>query len=214
MPAETRLDEALKLLQIHYDAYAKIKPQADKYGHPHPTDTRGWSQILISVLTGINGYGRKKGPDLEDGSDVKGANCWDAIDTPRFNGCIKAGTQSETANSVASLDSMPYLFFVMWDKTETTSQHRCRVWVVRTQHDKEFRGVATNWYEQRTAGIIKSDNFQLHPPRNLDHNVFRNNCGTLKYPLLFEARLETNKFIITSYEVSTLTKGSCVISSG
>jgi len=113
MPQQTRSDETLNLLQIHYEAYAKIKPYADKYEHPHPTDTRGWSQILVSALTGIKGYARKKGPDLEDGSDVKAANCWDAIDTPRFNGCIKAGTQSTTANSLSSLNSVPYLFFVI-----------------------------------------------------------------------------------------------------
>ena len=57
-----------------------------------PVDLRGWSQIIVSVLTGIKGIARKKGADLEDGSDVKAANTWEAIDTPRFNGVIKAGT--------------------------------------------------------------------------------------------------------------------------
>ena len=210
MSQEDRLSETLKLLQIHYDAYSKIKPYADKYAHPHPTDTRGWSQIIVSALTGIQGYSRKKGPDLEDGSDVKAANCWDAIDTPRFNACIKAGTQASTANSLSSLDSMPYLFFVMWDMTETTSQKRCRVWVVRTQHDKKFRKMARKWYRQRAKGIIKSNNFQLHPPRNLDRNVFTNNCGHLKYPLLFEGHLDTGVFTLISYDESTLTSGVCI----
>lgn len=210
MAQQTNLDETLALLQIHYEIYAKIKPYADKHKHPHPTDTRGWSQIIISALTGIKGYARKKGPDLEDGSDVKGANCWDAIDTPRFNGCIKAGTLSSTANTLSSLDSMPFLFFVMWDNTELSQQRRCRVWVVRPQQDIEFRGIASKWYQQRAEGIIKSDNFQLHPPRNIDRNIFKNNCGQLEYPLLFEARLETEKFTLTTYNEDVLTNGDCV----
>lgn len=214
MSQHNRSDEALDLLQIHYESYAKIKPYADKHKHPHPTDTRGWSQILVSALIGIKGYARKKGPDLEDGSDVKAANCWDAIDTPRFNSCIKAGTQSTTANTLSSLDSMPYLFFVMWDTSEITKQKRCRVWVVRPKYDTEFRRIASTWYKQHASGAIKSDNFQLHPPRNLDHNVFRNNCGHLEYPLLFEARLENKRFALTYYDESILASGACVASSG
>jgi hypothetical protein len=214
MPRQNRSDEAVELLQIHFEAYMKIKPYADKYQHPHPTDTRGWSQLLVSALTGSKGYARKKGPDLEDGSDVKGANCWDAIDTPRFNSCIKAGTQSSTANSLRSLSSVPYLFFVMWDTSETTNQKRCRVWVVRPQYDTEFRRIAKTWYKQRASGEITSDNFQLHPPRNLDRNVFRNNCGHLEYPLLFEARLKNNKFTLTHFDESMLTSGACVASAG
>lgn len=203
------LDEVVELLNIHYQAYVKVKPHADKHKHPHPTDTRGWSQILVSALTGIPGYERKKGPDLEDGSDVKAANCWDAIDTPRFNGCIKAGTQASTANNMASLDAMPYLFSVMWDKSEATNQHRCRVWVVNTQRDIEFRKIAEKWYGLREAGDIKSDNFQLHPPRNKDNNVFRNNCGHLEYPLMLEARAEGGGFRVTYYEPSILAQGQC-----
>lgn len=214
MPQEERLVETLQLLQLHYDAYTEIKPYADKYAHPHPTDTRGWSQIIVSALTGIQGYSRKKGPDLEDGSDVKGANCWDAIDTPRFNGCIKAGTHASTADSLSSLDSMPYLFFVMWDMTEKTGHKRCRIWVVRTQHDVEFRKIAGAWYHQREEGIIKSNNFQLHPPRNLDRNVFRNNCGHLKYPLLFEARIDNGLFSCTTYNEVVMTRGACITSEG
>lgn len=212
MSATNRIQETLELLQIHHDAYLQIKPYADKYLHPHPTDTRGWSQIIVSALTGIKGYSRKKGPDLEDGSDVKGANCWDAIDTPRFNSCIKAGTQSSSANSLASLDDQPYLFFVMWDTTERTNQRRCRIWVVRTKEDAAFRRIANNWYEQREKGLIKSDNFQLHPPRNLDNNIFKNNCGNLKYPLLFEARLVDGKYARFQYNSSALKSGGCVAS--
>ena len=211
MSLKPEVRETLDLLKIHYEAYMKIKPYADKYKHPHPTDTRGWSQIIVSALTGIKGYERKKGPDLKDGSDVKAANCWDAIDTPRFNGCIKAGTQAATANSLSSLDAMPFLFFVMWDTTEDGSQKRCRIWVVRTQCDTQFRRIAHIWYEKRRRGEIKSDNFQLHPPRNKDHNVFRNTCGNLKYPLLFEARLEEGDFIVTHYIESALQDCACVL---
>ena len=210
MPNQERLNEALFLLQMHYDAYAQIKPYADKFLHPHPTDTRGWSQILVSALTGVKGYARKKGPDLEDGSDVKAANCWDAIDTPRFNGCIKAGTQATTANSLDSLNDMPHLFFAMWDTTQTTNQKRCRIWVVNPRADIEFRRVAGNWYEHRRVGTIKSDNFQLHPPRNLDTNIFKNTCGNLAYPLLFEARLEQGRYVLTRFDESALQTGACL----
>lgn len=191
--------EVLELLQIHFDAYNRIKPYADRYEHPHPTDTRGWSQILVSALTGIPGYGRKKGPDLNDGSDVKAANCWDAIDTPRFNGCIKAGTQAECANSLSSLDGMPFLFFVMWDTAEHTGHMRCRVWVVNTRSDPKFREMARHWYEKRESGEIQSNNFQLHPPRNRDNNIFRNTCGNLVYPLIFSACLIDGRYVIDHY---------------
>ncbi len=201
--------DAIELLQIHWEAYTEVKPFADKYKHPHPTDTRGWSQIIVSALTGINGLSRKKGPDLEDGSDVKAANCWDAIDTPRFNGCIKAGTQSATANKLTSLDTMPYLFFVMWDKVETGDNLRCRIWVVMPDKDKYFRQLASIWYAKREIGTIRSDNFQLHPPRNTDSNIFRNTCGNLEYPLLFEARLIGEKFSLHFYGENVLGSGAC-----
>lgn len=210
MPLKTtpQSDEAVELLQIHYDAYMKIKPYADRHEHPHPTDTRGWSQLLVSALTGIKGYARKKGPDLADGSDVKGANCWDAIDTPRFNGCIKAGTKVSTANSMKSLDASPFLFFVMWDTSEHSGNKRCRIWVVRTRDDKEFRRIARSWYRQRASGDITSDNFQLHPPRNVDTNVFTNNCGDLCYPLLFEAQIVSDRATPTHYAPEVLTSGA------
>ena len=97
----------------------------------------------------------------------------------------------------------------MWDTTESTRHKRCRIWVVRTQHDTEFRRIASKWYRLRAEGHIKSNNFQLHPPRNLDHNIFRNNCGNLEYPLLFEACLETEGAIF--YDESVLTSGACIV---
>lgn len=211
--ADEKVDEALTLLQIHYEAYAEVKPYADKHKHPHPTDTRGWSQVIVSALTGIPGIERKKGADLADGSDVKAANCWDAIDTPRFNNCIKSGTKASTANSMASLDQTPYLFFVMWDTAELSGQRRCRIWVVRTKHDTEFRRIALSWYKQRSSGKITSDNFQLHPPRNIDSNVFRNNCGNLNYPLLFDARLADGRFTLLLHDPEVLNSGRCSLSS-
>ncbi|MEA5509957.1 MamI family restriction endonuclease [Crocosphaera sp. UHCC 0190] len=98
--------------------------------------------------------------------------------------------------------------------TETTKQKRCRIWVVRTPYDTEFRRIARDWYERRKKGIIKSDNFQLHPPRNLDHNVFTNNCGNLEYPLLFEARIIVDKYELTVFNGDILNRGSCKVSDG
>lgn len=212
MIVENNLEETLDLLRLHYEEFINIRHYANKYKHPYPTDTRAWSQLIVSALTGIMGYARKKGPDLEDGSDVKAANCWDAIDTPRFNGCIKAGTQAHTANSMGSLDLQPYLFFVMWDKSEKEEYPRCRIWVVRPQKDKVFRDVAEEWYKQHNSGAIVSDNFQLHPPRNLDNNIIRNTCGNLIYPLLFDARVigGVADYTVVSYNPDVLKTGKCI----
>src|ERR1700730_2270876 len=98
----------------HHEAFFAAKPFADKTDHPVPCDTRAWSQILVSLLTGIKGRERKKGTDLLDGSDVKAANCWSAIDTPRFNGAIPAGRKSKTSRKsadVSALDETPCIFF-------------------------------------------------------------------------------------------------------
>src|SRR6266496_5241771 len=201
--------DSLELLNVHFKMFEGVLPYAEKYGHPHPTDTRGWSQILISALTGIMGLKRKKGTDLEDGSDVKGANTWAAIDTPRFNGVIKAGTKGVSAGTLASLDSMPYLFFVLWDNEPESKEERCRVWSVRTQKDRIFREMASTWYRKRDCGEIISNNFQLHPPRNRNTNIFTNRCGNLEYPLLFEARRRRNGFECTVYRPEVLESGAC-----
>src|SRR5947208_15647002 len=118
------VNDVLSLLDAHYEAFFRAKPLADKTFHPVPCDTRSWSQILISLLTGINGRQREKGTDLVDGSDVKAANCWSAIDTPRFNGAIPAGRTSKTAQKaedVSALAGQPFIFFVLWD--DTTEAH-------------------------------------------------------------------------------------------
>ena len=104
------LQRTLELLDLHHDSFYAAVDLAKMTGHPVPCDTRGWSQMLVSVLTGLRGRGRKKGTDLVDGSDVKAANTWEAIDTPRFNGVIKAGTKAETSGKLESLNKIPYLF--------------------------------------------------------------------------------------------------------
>lgn len=183
---QKRLSDALQLLDLHHQSFFAAEPFASRTGHPVPMDTRGWSQILASVLSDISGLDRQKGADLRDGSDVKAANTWKAIDTPRFNGVIKAGTKSESSGKLSSLDEMPHLYLVLWDET-SDGEARCRIWVVRTQEDPVFRGMCSAWYQQREAGKIVSSNFQLHPPRGKDTNVIRNTLGILEYPLYFSA---------------------------
>jgi hypothetical protein len=199
----------LKILNIHHKSFDDIKDIAAKYGHPHPCDTRAWSQIVVSALTDIKGIERKKGADFDDGSDVKGANTWGAIDTPRFNGCLKAGTKSDVSGKIDSLDDMPYLFFVLWDYEPTKNKERCRVWVVRPKEDEIFRAMCESWYQKREKGEIVSNNFQLHPPRNKNSNIIRNTCGNLEYPLFFSAVLGKAGFEEEYYDAEVLKNGLC-----
>jgi hypothetical protein len=202
-------EKALQLLDLHYDAFFSVADHAQKTGHPVPMDTRGWSQILVSTLVGINGPERKKGADLVDGSDVKGANTWKAIDTPRFNGVIKAGTKASTSDKIESLDEMPHLYFVLWDETERGTA-RCRIWVVQPPSDPLFRAMCAQWYENRLDGSITSNNFQLHPPRGKDTNAIRNTCGNLQYPLYFAAeRAPNQKYRITLFDPNARVNGMC-----
>ena len=152
---------------------------------------------------------RKKGADLADGSDVKGANTWEAIDTPRFNGVLKAGTQADTAGRIESLDGVPYLFLVLWDHAPDRGHARCRIWCVRARHDVEFRRIGRAWYELRDEGAIKSNNFQLHPPRGLDSNVITNSCGDLAYPVFFCAERIDGCYRVIAYEPAVLKLGQC-----
>jgi hypothetical protein len=205
------MNEVLSLLDAHHEAFFAAKPFADKTLHPVPCDTRAWSQILVSLLTGINGRERKKGTDLIDGSDVKAANCWSAIDTPRFNGAIPSGRKSATSKKpadVSALDATPYIFFVLWDD-DTEGHPRCRIWCVRPGRDKVFRAMCKKWYDGKVAGTIKSDNLQLHPPRCRDENVFRNECGNLSYPLMFCAIRKDKAFECVHHDADVLTKGAC-----
>lgn len=203
--------KALQLLNAHYKAFCGVADLARQTGHPVPMDTRGWSQVLASVLTDIKGLERKKGADLVDGSDVKGANTWEAIDTPRFNGVIKAGTKSATSGKIQSLDSTPYLFLVLWDHAPGTGDARCRVWCVRPQHDPLFRKMAKSWYSKVKSGKIRSSNFQLQPPRGKNSNVMRNKCANLEYPLLFcaERSAGTRRYRITALNPGVMVNGLC-----
>lgn len=188
---------------------------ADNTSHPVPCDTRSWSQILISLLTGINGRKREKGSDLVDGSDVKAACCWGAIDTSRFNGCIPAGRLSATsrkAEDVTALDDMPFLFFVLWGD-DTDGHPRCRVWCVRPGQDDVFRAMCQQWYNQRAGGKIESTNFQSHPPRFRDDDIFKNKCGNLSYPLLFAAVRKEKGFEMTHYDPNILKTDECTTAS-
>ena len=210
MPA--RIDAVLELLELHHASFFKIAPRAAETGHTVPSDTKSWSEILVSLLTGLQGRKRQKGSDLADGSDVKAANVWEAIDTPRFNGVLPAGRTTSAAQKpedVSALDDVPFLFFVLWDHEQASRLPRCRVWVVRPPDDPAFRGMATAWYGAKERGVITSNNFQLHPPRNLDTNVFRNTCGNLRYPLLFCAVRGTDGYQIRHFDESVLQDGQC-----
>lgn len=200
--------EVVELLTLHRKSFYEAEKIASLTAHPVPSDTRAWSQILVTLLTGIKGLARKKGADLSDGSDVKAANLWNAIDTPRFNNCIKSGRKG-AKGSIACLDEMPYLFFVMWDQEREHGRDRCRVWAVRPRADKVFRAICDSWYTQRDSGTIRSHNFQLHPPRNVNSDVFRNKCGNLKYPLLFSAEWIGDNYKVTVYDPQVLKTGTC-----
>ena len=206
------LEKVLAFLNLHHQSFFAAEPYAKATKQPTPTDTRAWSQILASLLTGVEGYGRKKGPDLIDGSDVKGANTWGAIDTPRFNGVIKAGTKSEYSGNLSYLDTMPKLIFVLWDNEPKFQRERCRVWLVRPPKDPLFRRVCAIWYKKRDEGIITSNNFQLHPPRGKNSNEFRNTCGNLYYPLFLEAIWNKSKlsYDIVNFKKSVMTIGLCL----
>jgi len=206
-PAATK--EIIELLNQHHHDFYSLVDISRRTQHPVPMDTRGWSQILASVVTGIPGVARKKGADLADGSDVKGANTWEAIDTPRFNGVIKAGTKATSSDSLQSLDIQPYLFMILWDHN-SSNEARCRIWCIRTKVDGVFRQMCKQWYQQRAAGFIKSNNFQLHPPRGKDSNVIRNKCGNLDYPLLLNAvKPEGKSYKIIDFDISVMTSGNC-----
>ena len=203
-----RMEATLELLDHHYYTFSSMVKVARRTGHPVPIDTRGWSQIIVSVLTGIKGINRKKGPDLSDDSDVKGANTWEAIDTPRFNNVIKADTQAHHSDSMDYLDNTPCLFFVLWDENGF-AQPRCRIWVVRPPDDDAFRAVCKRWYDARNGGEISSSNFQLHPPRGQDRDVFRNSYGNLSYPLMLMAIRKNDRFVVQRFDPNQMSDGAC-----
>lgn len=207
-----RARRALELLEAHYQAFQNAKQFADMTGHTVPSDTKSWSEILVGILAGLSGRNRKKGTDLADGSDVKGANTWAAIDTPRFNGAIPAGRTSAKASKpadVRALDGTPFIFFVLWDEMGGEHLPRCRIWVVQAQRDEAFRAVCAEWYAARERGEITSTNFQLHPPRNLDADVITNTYGHLRYPLFFAAVRQDGAYRTTHFDPDVLVSGRC-----
>lgn len=206
---DERVTRTLKLLDIHYSTFWAVAGVAKENEHPVPVDTRAWSQIIVSQLTGKKGLARKKGADLADGSDVKAASTWEAIDTPRFNGVLKAGTRAETAGRIESLNNTPHLFFVLWDYAPHRQHARCRIWVVRPQRDRAFRDMAAAWFKKRDDGGIVSSNFQLHPPRNRDSNEIRNKCGNMEYPLLFCAERVGDRYQLVEHNPKVLVSGKC-----
>lgn len=201
------LDEVLEFLGLHYESFWRVVEFANKTDQTVPSDTMAWSEILVSLLTGLSGRSRKKGTDLEDGSDVKAANVWEAIDTPRFNNVLPAGRVTETAKR--DLADMPFIFFVLWDHEEASGLPRCRIWAVRPPADPAFQGMANGWYEAKETGEIKSNNFQLHPPRNKDSDEIRNTYGNLLYPLLFSAVRAEDGYQVQSFDPEVLNSGVC-----
>lgn len=165
---------------------------------------RNVSIVNIEKIANACGIERKKGADLEDGSDVEAANSWDAIDVPRFNGVVKDGRVLSSAKA-DDLKKMPNLIFVLWDETQVGKYDRCRVWVVRTSKDEVFQSVAEKWYK----GSKKSSNFQLHPPIGRDDNIVTNKCGNLSLPLLLDARFINGNWVQKSYNPRVLQSGLC-----
>lgn len=199
------LNNVIHVLNQHYNAFNTALYFAQMTDHPTPSDTRAWSQILLSTITGIKGRGRAKGSDLMDGSDVKGANSWGAIDRPRFNGVIKSGTSSNLSDDLMFLDETPFLFFVLWD-LNIYGHARCRVWLVRPKLDKLFRNLAERWYKLDK----RSSNFQLHPPIGMDRNTLTNSIKSLNYPLLLSAsRKETLGYTLDFFDENVLKVGFC-----
>ena len=122
--------DVLLLLDEHHRSFFTAKPFADRTGHTVPSDTKSFSEILVSLLTGVPGRKRQKGTDLADGSDVKAANVWDAIDTPRFNGCAPAGRTTNTSrkpDDVTALDDIPVLFFLCCGTYAVARRYRAAV---------------------------------------------------------------------------------------
>ncbi len=209
MKNESNIDKVLEFLKLHHDAFFQAAVFAEQTQHPTPTDTRAWSQIVVSLLCDVQGRSRQKGSDLEDGSDVKGANAWEAIDRPRFNNVIKAGTKSDVSDSMASLDEMPRLFFVLWDNEPEQDRERCRIWCVRPADDPAFQKMCALWYEKRQNGEIRSSNFQLHPNIGQNSNKFTNECGNLNYPLLFCAEFSAGEYQVKTHQPEVLEIGLC-----
>lgn len=195
----------IDILNCHIKSFCDAEKYAKLTGQRTPNDTANWSQILASALTGTIGLERKKGADLSDGSDVKGANVWSAIDTPRFNGVVPAGRVLTDYTNSSKI--YPKIFFILWDYLSLTEKknERCRIWCVRPKDDTKFLDVVDNWYKRKR----KSNNFQLHPPRNKENNIFTNECGNLSYPLVFNATAHNKSYSIKYIDIDKINNGLC-----
>jgi hypothetical protein len=67
MGQEQDLSQVKRLLLEHRRSFLEAKKFADITGHTVPSDTKSWSQILASLLTGKKGLFRQKGSDMEIG---------------------------------------------------------------------------------------------------------------------------------------------------
>ena len=52
--------DVLALLDEHYRSFHAAKP-FDRTGHTVPSDTKSFSEVLVSLLTGLPGRRRRKG---------------------------------------------------------------------------------------------------------------------------------------------------------
>ena len=98
---------------------------------------------------------------------------------------------------------------MLWDVRGGEAVPRCRVWCVRPETDPEFRKLVSAWYSMRQTGKIKSTNFQLHPPRNQDHNIIRNSLGNLEYPLYFQAEHDGDRYHLIHFDEVAPQRGQC-----
>ena len=61
------------------------------------------------------------------------------------------------------------------------------------------------WYNLE----VRSNNFQLHPPRGKDTNLITNTCGNLLYPLMLCAERGENGYSVKHYDLAVLKEGAC-----
>lgn len=107
------------------------------------------------------------------------------------------------------MNSTPNLYFVLWDYEPISQHERTRIWVVQPQYDRLFREISLEWYSKKESGLIRSANFQLHAPINKNSDVFTNQCGSLQYPLLFNAVWTGETYKIEYYNLDAITNGYC-----
>ena len=111
--------DVLAVLNEHYRSFHAAKPFADRTGHTVPSDTKSFSEGLVSLLTGLPGRRRRKSYDLADGIRRQGRE-----PLGRDRHAVVQRLRSRRAhderipqtNDVTALDDIPFLFFVLWDE--------------------------------------------------------------------------------------------------